>query len=128
MDFDLRVALSSLGNISDISLSICDGRGHLRNLTQLVLQEVKQSLLRCGTLDDLIDKELVERVVCLFLIVSYLLNEVVCLLLPKSYVEVVVDDLDLDLCCPLDFHQILDVGLIEKGDVDTLLPSPPSPA
>ena len=128
MDFDLRVALSSLGNISDISLSICDGRGHLRNLTQLVLQEVKQSLLRCGTLDDLIDKELVERVVCLFLIVSYLLNEVVCLLLPKSYVEVVVDDLDLDLCCPLDFHQIFDVGFIEKGDVDTLLPSPPSPA
>ncbi len=82
---------------------------------------MQNGVFRFDFLQDLLDEELIEGVVFGLLALRNLADKHASLFLPEGDVEVVVDQFDLDVGLFFDSQQVLDVGLVEEGDVGALL-------
>lgn len=110
-------------NISYKAFFIIENRDGFRLSACLFLEEIKESLLWRGSLEQILKKMLIDirrvRGFKLFDLMEHFLEPG----LPGSSVVVTTDDLDLDISCFLHLDQIPYISLIKESDVCTLLSS-----
>lgn len=123
-----RASLSGMSQVGDISFLVGDRGGSLGDLAQFVFQEVQDGIFGLHLLQYLLEQQLVEGIVFGLLALGNLADELLGLLLPQRDVEVVSDQLYLDVGFLLNFQQILDVGLVEEGNIGAFLACPACPA